>query len=208
MAKENVIYTIGHSTHEINFFIDILKKFNINCIVDVRSVPNSAYSPQFNRKFLEHFLVSNHIQYLHFKDEFGARHTNPKLLDKDGKVDFDKVRETPEFLSGVERLRIGIEKGYNICLMCSEGEPFDCHRFSLISYHLVRNGFDVEHILKDMTTINNSLLENQLLEKYKKRIPSPTLFDSVSMTDDEKLHFTYKLRNKDIAYSESEDFKK
>ena len=43
-----------------------------------------------------------------------------------GKVDFAKVRATSHFKNGVERLRQGVQKGFVIALMCSEGEPFDC----------------------------------------------------------------------------------
>ena len=158
MTKQKV-YTIGHSNHTFDLFLDLLKSFSITCIVDVRSVPASAYSPQFNKETLQNALKWNNIVYMHFGDEFGARHTNPELLDNFGKVDFKKVRATQKFLSGVERLKNGLEKGYNISLMCSEAEPFDCHRFAMISYYLVRNGFEVEHILKDKSLIKNSELE-------------------------------------------------
>ncbi len=174
--KDKVIYTVGHSNHSIDFFIDLIKTFSITCIIDVRSVPASSYSPQFNIDNLQKSLKASKIIYLHFGEEFGARHTEKELLDSFGKVDFDKVRETPKFLFGVERLQKGLDRGFNISLMCSEAEPFDCHRFSMISYYLARNGFIVHHILKDKSIITNEELEKILLKKYHRQIPKATLF--------------------------------
>lgn len=193
-----LVYTIGHSNHPIDYFIELLKTFSISCIIDVRSVPASSYNPQFNLENLQYSLKTNNINYLHFGEEFGARRTDRELLDSFGKVNFDKVRETPKFQSGVERLVQGLEKGFTIALMCSEAEPFDCHRFSMISYYLVRNNFEVQHILKDKTIVTNEDLEKRLLKKYVKQIPQTTLFEVFSWED--QLNLAYRLRNKDVAY--------
>lgn len=198
MEKERRIYTIGHSNHPIDYFLELLNNYSVTCIVDVRSVPASTYNPQYNKESLRNFLKSNNIFYMHFGEEFGARHTEPELLNSFGKVDFDKVRKIDKFLSGVERLTNGLNKGYNISLMCSESDPFDCHRFAMVSYYLVRNGFTVDHILKDKTTISNKDLEKKLLKKYDKKIPKTNLFDSFNGA--EQLNLAYRLRNMDVAY--------
>ena len=199
ISKKYNVYTVGHSIHTIDYFIELLKTFNINCIVDVRSIPASSYNPQYNQKALQNALKRVNILYLHFGEEFGAQHTEKNLLDIYGKVDFEKVRRTPKFLKGVERLKKGLNKKYNISLMCSEAEPFDCHRFSLISYHLARNNFDVKHILKDKTYITNEKLEQRLFNKYSKQIPQNNLFARVTNLD--QLNIAYRLRNMDVAYN-------
>ena len=196
--NEYKIFTVGHSNHTIDYFVDLIQTFKINCIVDVRSVPASSYNPQYNKENLQNFLKNNNIIYLHFGEEFGARHTEKELLDEYGKVDFDKVRKTPKFLQGVERLKKGIDKGYNLSLMCSEAEPFDCHRFSMISYYLARNGFNVNHILKDKTYISNEMLEKRLLKKYEKQIPQNSIFEKI--TGIQQINLAYRLRNKEVAY--------
>lgn len=192
--KTKVIYTIGHSNHEPEAFAELLRHFGVNCLVDVRSTPASGRFPQFNKATLSEFLKNIEVQYLHFGKEFGARHTDPELLDEEGKVDFEKVRQTEDFKIGVERLRAGVEKGFTIALMCSEAEPFDCHRFSMISGFLERSGFEVKHILRDKTLKTNVQLENQLLKKYFRQLPfAPSL--------EEQIDHAYRLRNRDIAYS-------
>jgi uncharacterized protein (DUF488 family) len=195
-----VIYTVGHSTHPIDYFLNLLQEYSVNCLIDVRSVAASAYNPQYNKEPLSNFLKQNGITYLHFAEEFGARHTDPDLLDDDGKVDFEKVRKSWSFKNGVERLWLGLDKGLIIALMCSEGEPFDCHRFSMVSIALEKDGFTVRHILKDKTIKTNADLEKQLLKKYDKKIPKPDMFQP-NITLDDQLKVAYRLRNKEIAYS-------
>jgi uncharacterized protein (DUF488 family) len=198
---DETVFTIGHSRHDIDHFTDLLNKFGVNCVIDVRSSPYSRIAPQYNKDALSSTLKNNNILYMHFEKEFGARHTRPSLLNEDGKVDFDKVRETDEFKQGLARLRNGLELGYRIVLMCSEANPFDCHRFSLISYQLVKEGVRVNHILEDGDFVENSELENQLLEKYYKKLPQSTLFETV--TKEMQLEVAYRLRSKYVAYSAS-----
>jgi len=196
----DTIYTIGHSNHEIDYFKDKLNNFGINCVIDVRSVAASAYSPHFNKEPFSAYLKRYNISYLHFAHEFGARQTDPEVLNVWRKVDFEKVRQSSSFLSGIGRLKDGLNKGYVVALMCSEAEPFDCHRFSLISYYLVRNGFIVKHILKDNTTVDNSELEKQLLKTYDKQIPKPNLFNTLSLSPVEQLDLAYQLHALEVAY--------
>lgn len=194
------IYTVGHSNHAIEVFLDLLKAYSINCLIDVRSVAASSYNPQYNKEPLTNFLKANGITYLHFAEEFGARHTDPDLLDDEGKVNFELVRKSWNFKQGVERLWQGIDKGFTIALMCSESEPFDCHRFSMVSIALKKDGFDVKHILKDKTLKTNDELESQLLKKYQKKIPHPDMFQP-NITLEDQLKAAYRLRNKEIAFS-------
>ena len=195
-----VIYTVGHSTHQLDYFLELLKEYSVNWLIDVRSVPASAYNPQYNQEPLSNFLKHNEITYFHFAEEFGARHTDPDLLDDEGKVDFEKVRKSWNFRNGVERLLLGIDKGFKIALMCSESEPFDCHRFSMISIALEKDELEVMHILKDKTLKSNTELEKQLLKKYDKKLPKPDIFNP-NISEDDQLKAAYRLRNKEIAFS-------
>src|SRR5687768_17775586 len=107
-----IIYTIGHSTHPIDYFLQLLKHHGVNCVVDVRSVPASRFNPQFNKKTLASSLVANGIEYIHFGEAFGARQTDPLLLDNEGRVDFEKIRGTEKFNNGISRLWKGTNDGY------------------------------------------------------------------------------------------------
>ncbi len=197
--EKPVIYTIGHSTHSLDYFLEMLNAYSVNCIIDVRSLAASSYNPQYNKEPLSNFLKLNGVLYKHFGSEFGARHTDPDLLDIDGKVDFDLVRKSWNFKNGIDRLIQLLNEGRTIALMCSESDPFDCHRFSMISIAL-QNDFEVKHILKDKSIRLNTQLEDQLLLKYSKKIPYPDLFQP-DITVADQLKVAYRLHNKEVAYS-------
>lgn len=199
MNQERVIYTIGHSTHPIADFHALLLKYKIDTLIDVRSTPASSYSPQFNKDSLEASLSRIHIRYMHFGVEFGARQTDESLLDAKGIVDFELVQKTYNFQSGLERIDIGESKGYRIALMCAEADPLECHRFSMVSPPIEEIGIHVIHILKDGDSVTHTELEKQLLKKYEKKLPVPSLFEP-DITEKDKLRFAYKLHNKDIGW--------
>ncbi|EAI7247374.1 DUF488 domain-containing protein [Campylobacter lari] len=194
------IYTIGHSTHNIDYFIHILKQENINAIVDIRSSPYSKFANHFNREYINKIFKNNGINYIFMGDMLGARWEDKELLFENGKVNFELVSQTKLFKQGIDRLINGVNKGYNISLMCSEKEPFDCHRFALVSRYI--NDINISHIYpkeNEIIEFSQKDLENKMLEKYKKKLPQNNLFNNVSHI--EKLNQAYKLRNIDIAYN-------
>ena len=191
------IYTVGHSIYEVDDFIQLLRDNNINTIVDVRSTPYSKFASQYNKESLHEYLKKNGICYIFMGDMLGARYEDKSLLFDNGSVNFKKVQETKIFQDGIARLDKGISKGYNISLMCSEKEAFDCHRFGLISEYIKKNLTDVEikHIYPDKI-LSQKDLENKLIKKYHKKI------DCLGLeTDKTSLEQAYALRNKDIAYN-------
>ena len=195
------LYSIGHSSQTQEEFLALLMQHGINCIVDVRSVPASKYTPQFNQETLKWFLKSHDIQYLHFGDEFGARRTD--CLDEHGQVNFERAVKTPSFQQGVIRLMTGLKKGYRIALMCSEADPLECHRFSMVSRYFYDQGVDVQHIMKDGILASHASLEkemiNQFLHSRKYHLPEiDLLFGSYS--EEEQRKDAYRLKNKEIGY--------
>ena len=71
------VFTIGHSTHALERFIDLLKLHGITAVGDVRSKPYSRAHPQFNREGFEHLLRQSGIAYLFLGRELGARSDDP-----------------------------------------------------------------------------------------------------------------------------------
>jgi uncharacterized protein (DUF488 family) len=43
------IYTIGHSTHELDRFLALLAQHEVETLVDIRSFPGSRKHPHFNQ---------------------------------------------------------------------------------------------------------------------------------------------------------------
>ena len=195
-----VIYTVGHSTHPLDYFLSLLQAYTVDCLEDVRSVAASTHNPQYNKEPLSNFLKNNSIAYLHFPREFGARHKDSELLDENGKVDFERVRRSSHFKHGIDRIWRGVENGHTISLMCSESNPLDCHRFSMIAVALEKSGLHVQHIMKDKTLKSSSDLENLLLDKYDAKLPKPDMFQP-NVAREDQLKVAYRLMNIEIGFS-------
>ena len=196
------LYSIGHSNQPLEDFLGLLKMYGINCIVDVRSVPASKYSPQFNQENLKWFLKGHGVHYLFFGEEFGARRTDC-IDEKVGQVNFEWAVETPNFKQGVVRLMNGLTKGFNIALMCSEADPLECHRFSLVSRYFYDNGLDVQHILKDGNSVSHAKLEKEMIEGYlhsrKYHLPEVDLLFGTYTKEEQRID-AYRLKNTEIGY--------
>lgn len=191
------LYTVGHSTHSIEYFMEMLLEHKVNCIVDVRSLPASRFNPQYNKKALARSLEDHGIIYLHMPEEFGARLTERRLLDENGKVDFEKVRRSKKFASGIDTISKRIWDGDTIALMCSEADPITCHRFAMISPALKH--FEILHILKDKTTVTQEELEHKLIQQYAHKLPQATLFEMP--TRENVVEAAFKALNKEIGYA-------
>lgn len=96
------IYTIGHSTHDLQHFIGLLKLHEIKVAADVRQSPYSGIVPHFNRETLKNILLSQQIQYVFLGNLLGARPTDPACY-RDGKVDFDMFKSKTEILADAYR---------------------------------------------------------------------------------------------------------
>ena len=201
MNKNIECFTIGHSNHEIRKFIELLKLHNAQCVIDVRSTPYSQRNPQFNRELLKIDLEKNKIFYIFLGDLLGARHNNHNLFFSDNQiVDFGKVRKLDSFKEGIDRVLNELNKNRKIALMCSEKDPFNCHRFVLVSYELAKKCIIVKHILDDGNIVLNDTLEDKLISKYKLSYKQQNFFNNIKSRKD-AIEKGYILRNKDIGYS-------
>lgn len=200
------LYTIGHSSHKIEKFLSLLKICAINCLVDVRSAPYSKYCSQFNLNELKRYLNNKGIYYIFMGNELGARREERNLYTSEGYLDFEKVRETNLFGLGIDRVKTGIEKGFNIALMCAEKDPIDCHRSILVAREFYKQNYTVNNILENGCLETQEHLEKRLLEIYFSNRRQLTLFcDEEFKSDKELINKAYRLRNKDIGYSYPEE---
>ena len=145
--QTTALFTIGHSNHESETFLELLRGFSIQVIVDVRSAPYSKYVPQFNKKDLAQLLEQHGLQYIFMGDVIGGKPTDPAFYDEQGLVQYDRLAKTPSFQQGIDRLLKGLADGWLIALLCAEEDPIKCHRHWLIAKELERNrGIPVWHL--------------------------------------------------------------
>ncbi len=146
---QHTIYTIGHSTHSMEFFVEMLQSFNISLLADVRRFPGSKKYPQFSQENLKRILPQQGINYQHF-EELGGR----RKVQKDSKnttwrnasfQGYADYMETGPFISAADALELVAAKQAT-AIMCSEAVWWRCHR-SMISDYLKAKGWAVWHIM-------------------------------------------------------------
>lgn len=156
------IYTIGYGSRDLQEFLDLLHRFEIKFLVDVRSVPVSRFKPSFSQDALHEALDQRGIRYVFMGNLLGGRPADKECY-ANGKVDYAKVQATAAFHTGVQRLRIASAKGLSLCLMCSEGKPEECHRSKLIGRVLDSEGILVQHIGSDGTLATQRQVMDRIL---------------------------------------------
>lgn len=139
------VFTIGHSNGRIEAFIELLRRHEVEVLVDTRSQPYSRFSPHFSREPLQRAVRAASIRYVFMGEALGGRPTPRECYDADGKVLYDKVEEQKLYQQSIERLLEGIAR-FRVCLLCSEEDPMRCHRRLLIARTLIRRGVEVRHI--------------------------------------------------------------
>lgn len=155
MSQQHHIWTIGHSTHPPEEFLEWLKEHRIEALVDIRRYPGSRKYPHFNKEAIAESMSKNDILYYHFENLGGRRKAKPDSVNQvwrhpsfRGYADY---METEEFRSTIEELKtIAAEK--RTAIMCSEAVWWSCHR-AMVSDQLKADGWKVLHIMgKDKTT--------------------------------------------------------
>src|SRR4051812_3181206 len=121
MSNPITVYTVGHSTHTIEKFLDLLERNGVTAIADVRSSPFSRHNPQFNKDALSAELKKRGITYVFVGKELGARSDDPSCYEG-GKVRYARLAQTSIFKAGIDRMLTGAQK-YRVALMCAEKEP-------------------------------------------------------------------------------------
>lgn len=190
------IYTVGHSNYDTDKFLEIICAYNIQVVVDVRSAPYSKFCPQFNKEIIEKSLQSKGIKYLFLGKELGARPDDTNCYFQ-GRVNFDRLKESEQFREGILRLKEGLKNRYVLAIMCSEKKPIECHRTILISRTLKEEGIEVKHILGGTEVIDQDQIEEQLQKKFK---IEPSLFDTENAAA-ERIKEAYEKQEEQITYS-------
>ena len=144
MEDENHLFTVGHSNVDMETFLELIRSHGVELIVDVRSSPYSKYVPQFNRENLKAKLESEGVGYEFLGDRIGGKPRDEKYYE-DGKVVYSLIEAEPSYREGISQL-MELLKTRKTSLMCSEENPFNCHRHNLLSQTLLRRGVKVIHI--------------------------------------------------------------
>jgi len=142
------IFTLGHSTRQFEEFVNLLKFYKIETVVDVRHFPHSKKFPWFNKEFLEQNLAKNEMKYVWIEKLGGFRESGYKEYMKE-----------EEWREGIRQL-LEIASKNKTVVMCAEVLWWKCHR-RYISNWLVDNGWEVFHIFDEKRIEKHSLTEHK-----------------------------------------------
>jgi uncharacterized protein (DUF488 family) len=145
---KNAIYTIGHSTRTIEEFIEILKTYGIETLVDVRKIAGSRRNPQYGEKVLSANLGGEGIAYLRLEGLGGRRRTSDESVNTGWRNlsfrGYADHMQSAEFKTSLDEL-IAVGASKQTVIMCAEAVPWRCHR-SLIGDALLVRGVEVMDI--------------------------------------------------------------
>ena len=147
-------FTIGHSTHPVDEFIEMLRGAGARFVADVRTMPRSRTNPQFNTDVLPAALAQADIGYEHIAALGGLRskrrEADPHVNGFWENASFHNYADYAmgaAFQAGLEHLlEIGRERP--VAVMCAEAVWWRCHR-RIIADYLLAAGEDVRHIMAD-----------------------------------------------------------
>lgn len=148
MDDTRTLWTVGHSTHPWDAFVDMLLAGRIEAIADVRLLAGSRRHPQFNSDVMAIELPKAGIDYVAFRDLGGRRrprkdshNTAWRNAAFRGYADYMETgayQRTRQDLAELARTR-------RTAVMCAEAVWWQCHR-SLISDDFKADGWTVLHL--------------------------------------------------------------
>jgi uncharacterized protein (DUF488 family) len=150
MAKP--LFTIGHSVQPLGVFVNLLKDADVRLLVDVRAIPRSRASSQYNGGTLPSSLWSFQIGYEHIVELGGRRGRQPNVpvatnafWQNESFHNYADYAMGEDFHAALKRLR-QLGHSERCAIMCAETLWWKCHR-RIISDYLIAAGEAVFHIL-------------------------------------------------------------
>jgi uncharacterized protein (DUF488 family) len=146
---QRILFTIGHSNRTWAEFVELLRAWGIEQLVDVRTVPRSRAVPWFWDKRMALALPKAGIAYEHMPALGGLRRAKKDSVNTGwrnasfrGYADY---MQTGEFEAGLAELN-ELRKKRRTCVMCSEAVWWRCHRRMIADAEAAR-GIPVRHIM-------------------------------------------------------------
>lgn len=168
------IFTIGHSTHSLQTFLDMLTENSVKRLIDVRKLPGSRKFPHFNQEELTASLKAEGIGY-HWVEALTGRRKVSKTVPFEVNAfwnnrSFHNYADhalSEEFTAAVEKLN---HTQIPSVLLCSEAVWWRCHR-RIITDHLLARGIEVIHIMGPGQTSTATLTDGAVVNNSQVTYP-------------------------------------
>ncbi len=152
MSQESCdVYTLGFSNRSWEETTEILQGFRVRRLVDIRTLPGSRHTPQFDKENLERLLPGAGMEYIHLKSLGGLRKSRSSDPANAGWHNasfraYADYMQTTEFIKALEEL-IGLFRSATTVYACTEAVFWRCHR-ALVSDALLIRGYRPCHIFR------------------------------------------------------------
>ena len=182
-TQSALAYSIGHSNRSEEDFLELLARFGIQELVDVRRFPGSRRFPRFGSDQLRDTLAEMGVGYLHLS-ELGGRRGKPmpdspntgwRVAAFQAYADW---MNDPGWIASLETLATRCRE-LTVAFMCAEAVPWRCHR-RLISDALLIRGIEVLHIVGPGRAYPHALPE------FARVLPSQRIIYPPQQTDGRK----------------------
>ncbi|WP_259807199.1 DUF488 family protein [Aestuariimicrobium sp. p3-SID1156] len=155
MPHEHVsktIWTIGHWTCPPEQFLQTIEYAGIDLVADVRALPGSRRSPQFNADQMQEWLEVDGIGYVQLPLLAGRRRRQPEVdptlnagWQNASFKNYADYTQTADYEQGIDELT-ELASTHHVAILCGEPMPWRCHRL-LVSNTLTARGWQVEHLI-------------------------------------------------------------
>jgi len=170
-------YTIGHSTHDLDRFVALLRGAGVAGVADVRRWPRSRRHPQFDDDALAVELPLRAIDYEHLPGLGGRRAPRPDSVNDGWEHEafrgYADHMATPEFAAALEALA-GLCAERPTAAMCAEATWWRCHR-RLVADALVVRGWSVLHVMPGGAAVAHDLTPFAVVDGTRLSYPAPEL---------------------------------
>jgi uncharacterized protein (DUF488 family) len=169
-------YTMGFSNRTWEETVEVLQAFSIERLIDIRTLPGSRHTPQFNLEHLKQELPKAGVEYIHLKPLGGLRKprkdsTLNSAWQNSGFRGYADYMQTPEFEDALNQL-ITLLREKTTVYCCTEAFYWRCHR-QLVSDALLVRGYQTGHIF------SASKVEPHRLTKFVKAEGSRVTYPSL-----------------------------
>jgi uncharacterized protein (DUF488 family) len=146
------VFTIGHSTRTIPEFVELLRAGEVECVVDIRTVPRSRTNPQYNLDALPAELGRHEIAHARIAELGGLRGRSAGMPAEVNAFwnnrsfhNYADYALTPPFRDGLDQL-LELSRTQRTAIMCAEAVWWRCHR-RIVADYLIQAGHGTYHLM-------------------------------------------------------------
>ena len=187
MEERATIYAYGNFEIRAEDLILLLQQYHINCVVDCRPLSNMRIGWNTPLSELVQALAEYNIVYIPFYKHFGL--FSPETRNAHGTILYKRVVTTPQFQQGIERIKLGVSKGYTICIIDEVRDFYKSRLYNIIAKRL-KEEYNIIYLLSNGYHFTQEEIDKKKEDKAQRRQHNNAERQALGRNGEEgKLHF-------------------